>query len=228
MRTAYLSGVCHSVLVIPSYLPFGLVCGLASVNAGLTTGASVALPALVFARSSQTVLVQFLQGNASLWVAILSGCVINLRMAVYSVAMASTVRHLAKPQRIVVAALLFDASFALLQERERMHPHDKNSIACCAGRSTMFWSFWLLFCAVGIFAGNIVQSSWQLNFAIPLSFVAIAATSIRSVPMAASALVGGVASVVLFGLPLKLGLIAACLAGLLAGLLAQKLTGTKT
>ena len=84
-----------------------------------------------------------------------------------------------------------------------------------------------MFCAIGVFAGNVIPSSWQLDFAVPLSFIAIAATSIRSVPMATAALVGGLASVLLFSLPLKLGLIAACLAGLMAGLLAQKMTVKK-
>ncbi len=228
VRAAYFEGIRDTVLVIPSYLPFGLVCGVASVNAGLTTGASIALPALVYGGSSQAVLLQFLQGNASLWVAILSGCVINLRMAVYSAAMASKVRHLGKPQRMLVAAFLVDNTFAFMQERERTHPHDKNIIAYYAGVSTMFWSFWFLFCVIGVFAGNIVPASWQLDFAIPLSFIAIAATSIRNVPMAAAALVGGLASVVLFALPLKLGLIAACMAGLMAGLLAQKMTAARS
>ena len=224
VRAAYLSGIRDTLFVIPSYLPFGLVCGVASVNAGLTTGASLALPALVYGGSSQAVLLQFLQGNASLWVAILSGCVINLRMAVYSAAMASRVRHLRTPQRMLVAAFLVDNTFAFMQERERTHPHDSHIIAYYAGTSTMFWTFWFLFCAIGIFAGNIVPASWQLDFAIPLSFIAIAATSIRSVPMGAAALVGGTASVLLFALPLKLGLIAACLSGLLAGLLTQSVT----
>ena len=221
LRAAYLSGIRDTLFVIPSYLPFGMVCGVASVNAGLTTGASLALPALVYGGSSQAVVLQFLQGNASLWVAILSGCVINLRMAVYSAAMASRVRHLGTGQRMLVAAFLVDNTFAFMQERERTHPHDKHVIAYYAGTSTMFWTFWFLFCAIGVFAGNIVPASWQLDFAIPLSFIAIAAMSIRSVPMAAAALVGGIASVLLFALPLKLGLIAACLAGLLAGLLTQ-------
>jgi hypothetical protein len=46
--------------------------------------------------------------------------------------------------------------------------------------------------------------------------------------MGAAALVGGMASVLLFALPLKLGLIAACLAGLSAGLLMQKWTARPT
>ena len=220
-RTAFFSGVRDTLLIIPSYLPFGLVCGVASVNAGLTTGASLALPGLVFGGSSQAVLLQFVQGNASLWVAILSGCVINLRMAVYSAAMASRVRHLGKWQRMLAAAFLVDNTFALVQAREASRPQDRHLMAYYAGCSVICWSFWVLFCAVGVLAGNIVPASWQLDFAIPLSFIAVAAPSIRSLPMAAAALVGGLASVLLFALPLKLGLVAACLAGLMAGMLAQ-------
>ncbi len=222
-RAAYLSGVRDTVVVVPSYLPFGLVCGVASVNAGLSTSASVALPAIVYAGSAQAVMLQVIQSSAALWVAILSGCVINLRLAVYSAAMAAKVRQFSTGQRMLVAAFLVDNTFAFMQARERSHPHDRHLIAYYAGASTVFWSFWWLFCMIGVFAGNIVPTSWQLDFAIPLSFIAIAATSIRSMPMGVAALVGGAASVLLFSLPLKLGLIAACVAGLMGGLLAEKL-----
>ena len=57
-RAAYFSGIRDTFIVIPSYLPFGLVCGLAAVNAGLTTSASVAMPVLVYGGSSQAVLLQ--------------------------------------------------------------------------------------------------------------------------------------------------------------------------
>ena len=167
-------------------------------------------------------MLQFIQSNAAIWVAILSGCVINLRLAVYSAAMAAKVRHLGTPQRMLVAAFLVDTTFAFLQARERSHPHDRHLIAYYAGTSTVFWIGWVLFCAIGIFAGNVVPMSWQLDFAIPLSFIAIAAMAIRTIPMAVAAVVGGAASVVLFSMPLKLSLIAACAVGLTAGLLAEK------
>ncbi len=225
-RAAYLSGVRDTLFVVPSYLPFGLVCGVASVNAGLTTSAALAMPAIVYAGSAQAVMLQFVQSNAALWVAILSGCVINLRLAVYSAAMASKVRQFSTGQRMLVAAFLVDNTFAFMQARERSHPHDQHLIAYYAGTTTMFWTFWWLFCMIGVFAGNIVPASWQLDFAIPLSFIAIAATSIRNVPMGIAAVVGGAASVLLFSLPLKLGLIAACGVGLLAGLLAERVMPT--
>jgi hypothetical protein len=46
--------------------------------------------------------------------------------------------------------------------------------------------------------------------------------SVRNRPMLAAALVGGSASVLLFDLPLKLGLIAACFIGMTAGLLTER------
>ena len=221
-RQAYWAGVRETVAVVPSYVPFALVCGVASVNAGLSTGAAVALPALVFGGSSQAVTTQLMQSADSLWVAVLSGCVVNLRMAVYSAAMSSKVRQYRTPKRMLIAAFLVDNTFAFLQKREAEHPGDPHLIAFYAGITTVLWPFWVLFCVVGVFAGNVVPASWQLEFAIPLSFIAICATSIRAGPMVASAIVGGLASLALLDMPLKLGLVMACLVGLAAGLLFEK------
>ena len=48
--------------------------------------------------------------------------------------------------------------------------------------------------------------------------------AVAGAAMVVAAVVGGLASVLLFGLPLKLGLIAACLLGLMAGLLTERIT----
>lgn len=225
-RAAFVDGLRETMLVAPSYMPFAVVCGVASVNAGLSTSAAIGLPALVFAGSSQAVLTQFLQNATSLWVAVLSGLVVNLRMVVYSAALAPKLRHVSRGKRMLVAAFLVDNMFAFLQQRERDRPGDQHLLAYYAGMTAVLWPAWIALCAVGVFAGNIIPASWQLEFAIPLSFIAILATSVRSLPMLAAAVGGGVASVVLFALPLKLGLIAACVVGLLAGLLTERIGGT--
>ena len=221
-RTAFWEGIQDTVTVVPSFLPFGVVCGLASVNAGMPVGAALGLPALEYAGSSQAVVTQIIQSAGAIWVAVLSGCVVNLRMGVYSAALSPRLRDKTPAQRMLVAAFLIDQNFALLQQRQLTHPADPQLLPYFAGMSLVFWTAWLLFCAVGIFAGNIVPASWQLEFAIPLSFVALGVASVRSVPMAAAAIVGGIASVLLFALPLKLGLMAACLSGLAAGLVIEQ------
>jgi predicted branched-subunit amino acid permease len=47
-RRAFWEGVRETLIIVPSYLPFAIVCGVASVNAGLEISAALALPGLVF------------------------------------------------------------------------------------------------------------------------------------------------------------------------------------
>ena len=116
-RAAYFAGVRDTLTIVPSHLPFAVVCGVASVYAGLTTSAALAMPALVFGGSAQAVAMQFIQNSASLWVAVLSGCVINLRMLVYSAALAPRLRGLSTLRRMAAAFFLVDITFAFIQKR---------------------------------------------------------------------------------------------------------------
>jgi predicted branched-subunit amino acid permease len=224
-KAAFWDGARQTLIVVPSYLPFALVCGVAAVNAGLSLPAALALPGLVYGGSSQAVLTQFLQSSSSLWIAVLSGLVVNLRMAVYSAAMAPHVRHLSTPRRMLAAAFLVDNVFAFTQQRQQDRPDESNDdlLAYYAGMSCVIWPAWLVFCVLGSLLGGVIPASWQLDFAIPLAFIATLATTVRSMPLLAAAVAGAVASVVLFALPLKLGMIAACLLGLLAGLITERL-----
>ena len=90
-RAAFRAGMLECLTLVPSYVPFGLVCGVASVQAGLGEWGAVALAAFAFAGSSQAVLTQFLSGGAPLMIAVFSGLVVNLRMAVYSAAISSRI-----------------------------------------------------------------------------------------------------------------------------------------
>lgn len=226
-RAALWAGARTVLIVAPSYVPFAIVCGVASVNVGMSTSAALALPALVFGGSSQAVVTQFLQNSASIWIAVLSGLVVNLRMAIYSAALAPKLRHLSTPRRMLAAAFLVDNTFAFMERRSQTHPHDKHLLSYYAGITAVLWPTWIFFCGVGVLAGSVVPTSWQLDFAIPLSFIAMLAMTVRSRPLLAAAVVGGAASVLLFDLPLKLGLIAACVTGMVAGLATEKLQPRK-
>jgi predicted branched-subunit amino acid permease len=68
--------------------------------------------------------------------------------------------------------------------------------------------------AIGYVAGQIVPANWELEFAVPLSFVAVLAPLVKRAPMAAAAAIGAGLSLLFFALPLKLGLIAATFVGL--------------
>ena len=221
-RAAFWTGAKDIFIVAPSYIPFAVVCGVASTQVGMVMPAALALPGLVYGGSSQAVVLQFLQSAATLWVAVLSGLVVNLRMAIYSAAMAPRLRHLSTPRRMLAAAFLVDNAFAFVQRRAEAAPQDQHLLSYYAGLSVVLWVNWVVFCAVGVLAGNIVPTHWQLEFAIPLSFIAMSVYAIKNLPLLSAALIGGAASVLLFDLPLKLGLIAACFVGMAAGLLTEK------
>jgi predicted branched-subunit amino acid permease len=149
-KKAFWDGVRDTLIVTPSYLPFAIVCGVAAVNAGLELTAALALAGFVYGGSSQAVLTQLLQGSASLFVAVLSGLVVNLRMAVYSAAMAPRVRHLSTPRRMLAAAFLVDNAFAFMEQRREKFPEENDStlLHYYAGMSSVLWPAWIAFCAL--------------------------------------------------------------------------------
>jgi len=218
-RAAFRAGVLECLQLVPSYIPFGLVCGVASVQAGLGEWGAVALAAFAFAGSSQAVLTQFLSGGAPLLIAILSGLVVNLRMAVYSAAISPRIAGATPRERVLWAAFLVDQTFISNEARHQRGEHMRHPLAFYLGCSVMLWPWWVLMNAIGAFAGAQLPPSWQLEFTIPLSFVAMVVPLLKSRSQMFAAIAGGVAGIALYAMPLKTGLIAACVFGTCVGML---------
>jgi len=217
-RAAFRAGALECAQLLPSYMPFGLVCGVAAVQAGLGEWGAVALAAFAFAGSSQAVLTQFLSSGAPLLIAVVSGLVVNLRMAVYSAAIAPRIAGATRKERLLWAAFLVDQTFISNEARHQRGEHNEHALAFYLGCAAVLWPWWILMNVVGAFAGAKLPASWQLDFTIPLSFVAMVVPLLKSRPQVVAALAGGAAGVVLYALPLKLGLIVACAVGTTVGL----------
>ena len=220
-RAAFRAGVVECLQLVPSYIPFGLVCGVAAVQAGLGEWGAVALSAFAFAGSSQAVLTQFLSGGAPLTIAVLSGLVVNLRMAVYSAAIAPRIAGATRKERVLWAAFLVDQTFISNEARHQRGEHRDHPLAFYLGCALTLWPWWVLMNAIGAFAGAKLPTSWQLDFTIPLSFVAMVVPLLKSRGQILAAVAGGIAGVLLYALPLKTGLIAACVFGTCVGMLAD-------
>jgi len=218
-RAAFRAGALECAKLMPSYAPFGLVCGVAAVQAGLGEWGAVALAAFAFAGSSQAVLTQFLSSGAPLLIAVLSGLVVNLRMAVYSAAIAPRIANATRRERLLWAAFLVDQTFISNEVRHQRGEHAAHPLAFYLGCAAVLWPWWTVVNAVGAFAGAALPASWQLDFTIPLSFVALVTPLLKSRGQILAAIAGGIAGVVLYALPLKLGLIAACALGTAFGML---------
>jgi predicted branched-subunit amino acid permease len=218
-RDAFRAGALECLTLIPSYIPFGMVCGVAAMQAGLGELGAIALAAFAFAGSSQAILTQFLASGAPLAIAVLSGLVVNLRMAVYSAAISPRIASATKRERLLWAAFLVDQTFLSNEARHQRGAFKAHPLAFFLGTSAVLWPAWIITNALGAFLGAQLPPSWQLEFTIPLSFVAMMVPILKNRAQIASAVAGATAGVLLFALPLKLGLIAACVLGTCFGLL---------
>lgn len=74
---------------------------------------------------------------------------------------------------------------------------------------------------IGIAIGARLPAGWSLDFVIPLGFLAMVVPLVRERPAVAAVLGAGVTAIAAAGLPYKLGLVAAALAGITCGVLAE-------
>ena len=77
--------------------------------------------------------------------------------------------------------------------------------------------------AAGLLLGNQLPAAWKLDFAAPLAFVSMTIPLLRDRLLVIAALSAGVTAVLAHGLPLRLGLALAAVAGIGAGVLAESL-----
>ena len=111
------------------------------------------------------------------------------------------------------------AALLSLPEFERRSP---TAVPFFISAGFTLWFFWQLGSAIGVFLGVRLPESWSLDFAVPLSFLAMLIPAIKGKPTAIAAFTAAVAILVTRFLPLNLGLIAAALVGVCAGLFSEK------
>jgi len=201
-------------------IPFALVTGIASVEAGLTPAQAVGMSVVVFAGASQLAALELLGETAPLAVAVGTAVVINLRMAMYSASIAPQFAHLDRRLRAVLAYFLTDHAYAMAVA-EFARSDDRNRARYYLGVGATIWAVWVAGTAVGVVAGTGLPPALELSFAVPLVFLALLVPALTDRPTAAAGAVGGTVAVVAAGLPFNAGLLTGALAGIAAGLVAE-------
>jgi len=85
------------------------------------------------------------------------------------------------------------------------------------GTVTPVVPLWYIFTLIGAMVGSSVPDSWALDFAIPITFLAMIAPMFRTLAHVAAAVVAVVVSLFAVEVPYALGLIIAGLAGMITG-----------
>jgi 4-azaleucine resistance transporter AzlC len=205
--------------------PFGMIYGVLALGAGLPSLTAQLMSSVVFAGSSQFLAAQLIRDGAPGAVVVATIFVVNLRHALYSASVAPWVKHLPARWKALLAYLLTDEAFVVAAARYRRDDHRADPPPhrhwYFFGAGITLWSCWQLTTAAGIFLGARVPASWSLDFTLPLTFIALVVPGLRDRGGAAAAAVAGLTAVLAAGLPYRLGLLGAGVAGIAAGLWAE-------
>jgi 4-azaleucine resistance transporter AzlC len=203
-------------------IPFGWIYGALALNAGLSPAAAQMMSSIVFAGSAQFIAAQLVQEATPGLVIVLTIAVVNLRHILYSASLAPYVASLPTRWKAILSYLLTDEAYAptiLHYEKNGVTPH---AHWFWLGAGSTLWIEWQISTAVGIFLGAAIPESWPLDFAIPLTFIAMLVPVLKDRPGIAAALSAGLVALVAFSLPYKLGLILAALAGIVVGTVLER------
>lgn len=216
------AGVRAEIPLLIGVFPFGLIYGALALNAGLSKLASQMMSSIVFAGSAQFITTQLVREAAPGLVIVLTIAVVNLRHMLYSASLAPYLASLSTRWKILLSYLLTDEAYAptiIRYEKDGARPLGHWFLL---GAGISLWSTWQLSTAIGIFLGTALPDSWSLDFALPLTFIAMVMPVLKNRPAIAAALSAGMVALIAYSLPYKLGLILAALVGIGIGTLLEK------
>ncbi|MFA9459583.1 AzlC family ABC transporter permease [Thiohalorhabdus sp. Cl-TMA] len=218
-------GVRDVAPLLPGVLPFAVITGATALEAGLSPETAVAMAVGIFAGASQLATVQLVEAGAVPWVVVATALLINLRFVMYSASLAPHLAHMPPLRRWPLAYLLTDQAYALSMARFHHRPGepDGHKPWYYLGTAVTMWIAWLMGNLGGIAFGGRVPAGLSLQFAIPLTFLALLVPLLRDRPTVVAAVVGGAVAVAGAGLPFNLGLVLGGVSGICAALLAENL-----
>jgi len=214
---SFRAGVQAEIPLLIGVFPFGLIYGALALNAGLSLPAAQMMSSIVFAGSAQFITAQLVHDAVPGFVIVLTIAVVNLRHMLYSASLAPYLAALPTRWKVLLSYLLTDEAYA-----PTIIHYEKNGITPSAhwfllGAGAALWLDWQISTALGIFLGAAIPEEWSLDFALPLTFIAMVVPVLKNRAAIAAALSAGLVALLAFALPYKLGLILAALVGILVG-----------
>ncbi len=221
-RVTWSDGVRAVSPILLGTMPFGLIFGVTAANADVPILAAWASSFIVFAGASQIAIVEVLDGGGAPAIAVLTAVIINARMLMYSADMGRYTASEPLPTKLGVAYLLTDQVYLVSAHR---FPDPSNAVGFVrfylAGGLTM-WVTWQITTTAGILLGAAIPESWSLEFAIPLTFMALLVLAVKDKPGLIAAVIGGSVAVATIGLPYHLGLLVGTVSGISAGIVSER------
>jgi predicted branched-subunit amino acid permease len=201
---------------------WAVVSGMAMRSVGFTTCQAIAMNLLLFSGTAQLAALPLIAAKAPVWIIVATALVINLRFMIFSAALAQSFSSFPGPVRWLAGYMLTDGVFTSCFHK-LLSVEDRNwRLGYYLAPSLWCWFLWQVLGLVGVFALDSVPRGWSLDFLATIALIVLLAPLLKTRPMLMAAAVAGAAAICLRGMPLKLGLLVAILAGVGAGFMAEQ------
>jgi predicted branched-subunit amino acid permease len=203
-------------------VPFGLVVGVTAERADIPLLAGWLTGPLLFGGSAQIAVIGLLDVGASPIVVICTALAINLRLVLYSAAIATHWRGMPRWWQALAASVLVDASVVVGVNGYERTTDRRRAHLQYVGAAALLWTAWLAAMAIGATIGGRLPAALHLELVIPLFLAGEVAARLTTRAARHAAVVAAVAAVLTMAAPLRLGPMLAICAGIVAGLRAQR------
>lgn len=218
-KTAFWQGFRDGLPFVLVLAPFGALFGVVATEAGLNVFETLMFSVAVIAGAAQFTAIQLMSENAPTLIVILSALAVNLRMAMYSASLAPHFGPAPIWKRALAAYVTVDQSFAVSIAKFEREPDMSVSqkLAYFFGVIAPVLPNWYLFTLIGAWGGKSVPSELALDFAVPITFLAMIGPMLRSLPHMVAAFVSVVGALMFSFIPFNMGLLIAALIAMMAG-----------
>lgn len=230
-KSAFLRGARDGSPFILVAAPFALLFGVVASEAGFNIVQVMAFSVLVIAGAAQFTAISLMAENAPVLIVLATSLAVNLRMAMYSASIVPYIGTAPLWQRALISYLLVDqgyaASMAEYEKRPQLTVSER--IAFFAGTMALMTPVWYVFTYIGAKVGSGIPPEFALDFALPITFLAMVGPMLRTVAHIGAAATSIVLTLALSFLPVGSGLLIAAVAAMIVGaqietLMARKIT----
>lgn len=217
-RRRFVEGVRTSLTATLGTAIWGFVAGVAMVNAGLSVAQALAMTLLVYSGTMQLVALPLIAAGAPVALIVASAALSALRFVVYSAALAPDFGRLPARLRFAVGYLTVDSALAVWFAQRR-HGRAQRT-AFYLGANVPVWPVWTGSSMAGIAFAGLLPASDKAGFVAVLALGALVGPMLRARPEIAGFAAAAVVAVLGHGLPWRMGLLGAIVAGVVAAMLA--------
>lgn len=194
----------QSITIISSLFAFIIAIGCTQLQ--FPKIFSVYYSVIIFAGASQLAMLELMKQGAPLIVVVLTAWLINMRFLLYGAGLTFHFRKLPMLNKALLAAVSSDQAFGILSVRLAKEPNFPHRAIYYGAAAFAFWLEWQIAFVVGLYIGDFLPEDFPIDYAFPLTFLAMLIPTLVDRYILLAAVVSAVVAVLGRDIPFNLGI----------------------